>query len=131
MKIKDQFDSLVREYRESDCPERRADIYRRMTELLESGGEEAAEAYRQSFEAFCDEVHEVSLRQSLEFVLKSVSLSFIAREYFGKSHAWLSQRINGNKVNGKPAQFTDEERETLRLALRDIAARIMRVVDDI
>jgi len=34
-----------------------------------------------------------------------VSLSYIAKKYFGKSKYWLYQRINGYTVNGKTARF--------------------------
>jgi hypothetical protein len=37
---------------------------------------------------------------------------------------WLYQRLNGNKVNGKPAQFTDEERKRFAEAQHDLNRRI-------
>jgi len=36
----------------------------------------------------------------------------------------LYQRINGNVVNGKPAQFTPDEVETLKFALNDLSKRL-------
>lgn len=56
--------------------------------------------------------------------LNILPLSHIAEHYFKKSRQWLYQRINGNIVNGKPAQFTDEEIETLNFALQDISKKI-------
>lgn len=53
-----------------------------------------------------------------------LSLSQIAQDYFGKSRSWLYQRINGAIVNGKPAQFTPEERQQLSNALLAISERI-------
>jgi len=53
--------------------------------------------------------------------LEYASLSKIAKNYFGKSKEWLYQRINGYKVNGSPAQFTQEERAKLAMALQDIS----------
>ena len=40
---------------------------------------------------------------------------------------WLYQRINGNVVNGKPAQFTEEEKKTLNFALKDIADKLTKI----
>ena len=53
-----------------------------------------------------------------------LNLSYIARKYFRKSRAWLSQRINGNNVNGKPCRFTPEELDTFNNALRDMSLRL-------
>ena len=50
-----------------------------------------------------------------------VSLSYIAKKYFGKSKYWLYQRINGYNVNGKTARFKPDEMDTLRSALQDIS----------
>jgi hypothetical protein len=50
--------------------------------------------------------------------------SYIARNYFKKSKAWLFQRLRGYSVNGKPARFTHDELETLGLALQDISKKI-------
>lgn len=41
-------------------------------------------------------------------------MSYIAEHYFGKSRQWLYQRINGNIVNGKPADFTPDELKTFQ-----------------
>jgi hypothetical protein len=57
-------------------------------------------------------------------ISKYVSLSTIAKEYFGKSKEWLYQRIHGYAINGNPARFTDEERRILADALTDISIRI-------
>ena len=40
---------------------------------------------------------------------KALSLSYIAQKYFGKSRAWLMQKVNGNTVNGKTAAFTERK----------------------
>lgn len=131
MSIKEQFKALRSELLASNDPDRKTELFNQLQDLMASGGEEAAEAYRESLEASADRIKEASLRQSVEFIRECLSLSYVARRYFGKTHAWLSQRINGNIVNGKPAQFTEQERETFKAALRDISARIMKVVDEI
>lgn len=60
------------------------------------------------------------IRQQLESILPMVSLSYIAKTYFGKSKEWLYQRINGNIVNGRPAKFTQQEIDLLNNALNNM-----------
>lgn len=55
----------------------------------------------------------------------------ISKEYFGKSSAWIYQRLGGYDVNGKPAQFTDDERARLSEALHDLARRIDAAADSL
>lgn len=69
-------------------------------------------------------VKQTRVREQLENALPVLPLSYIAEHYFKKSRQWLYQKINGNIVNGKPAQFTDEEINTLNTALQDISKKI-------
>lgn len=48
----------------------------------------------------------------------------LAKQYFGKSQSWLSQRINGCMVMNKSMSFKDEEYKALAEAFRDIAKRL-------
>ncbi len=66
----------------------------------------------------------LSIKQQMSEVSEIVSLSWIAKHYFGKTKNWLYQRINGNIVNGKPSKFTPAEIETLNFALKDISKKI-------
>ena len=74
-----------------------------------------------------DAVAEMAIREQLQDVLPSISLAYIAKTYFNKTRAWLYQRINGLKVNGKPARFTPEEIETLNYALKDIGGKLSSI----
>lgn len=67
------------------------------------------------------------MRQQLGSVPEYINLSYVASHYFGKSRTWLYQRINGNKVNGKTALFTRDERRQLEEALHGIAARLLDI----
>ena len=69
-------------------------------------------------------MQDVKLALELGDVANAISLSYIAKAYFGKSKNWLYQRLNGNKVNGKPAQFTEEDRTSFAEALLDLSKRI-------
>ena len=53
-----------------------------------------------------------------------VSMAYIAKTYFGKSRSWLAHKLNGNTVNGKAAQFSDEELSTLKSALSDMSQKL-------
>ncbi len=67
------------------------------------------------------------IRQQLGEIPEILSMSYIAKTYFGKSRTWLYQRINGNKVNGKPAYFTRSERKQLQDALHDIGRKLSAI----
>jgi hypothetical protein len=72
-----------------------------------------------------DEVNHV--RQQLGGIPETINLSYVAKQYFGKSRAWLYQRMNGNKVNGKTAFFTRAERKKLEEALHDIGKQLLDI----
>lgn len=59
-------------------------------------------------------------KKKLDKVLDFASMSYISEHYFGKSRQWLYQRINGNLINGKPADFTPDEIKTLSIALSEL-----------
>ena len=79
---------------------------------------------KQGLIAMGERLDDINLRLELGDVANAVSLSYIAKNYFGKSKAWLYQKLNGHKVNGKPAQFTDEEKKRFAEALHDLSQRI-------
>ena len=70
------------------------------------------------------EAEMADVRQRLGEIPQIVSMSYIAKHYFGKSRTWLYQRINGNLVNGKPVFFTKAERRQLQEALHDIGKKL-------
>ena len=72
-----------------------------------------------------DDIKELlSIREKLEPVLPYLSVSNLAKDYFGKSSSWFYQRLNGNSVHGKVCKFTEEELSRLDVALKDIGSRI-------
>ena len=74
-----------------------------------------------------NDLYEGVIRQQLSEISAMINLSYIARHYFNKSRAWISQRVNGNTVNGKACRFTPAELDTFNNALRDMAARLSNV----
>ena len=71
-----------------------------------------------------EQVNELTVRQQLEGISSFLSLSYIAKNYFGKSKQWLNNKMNGCMVNGKPCRFTQEEKDTLNFALSDLQKKI-------
>lgn len=70
-----------------------------------------------------DQLYDETLRLVLDGIYESVSWSYIAKHYFGKSRSWLSQRVNGLKIHNKEVQFSTEEKNTLMRALIDLSEK--------
>lgn len=77
----------------------------------------------------CTLVQEQRMAERLGEITDMVSMAYIAKTYFKKSRSWLAHKLNGNIVNGKPSQFTEEELKTLRFALNDMVSKL-RVMSD-
>ena len=71
-----------------------------------------------------EKVYDDTLRAYLDGIYESISWSYVARHYFGKSRSWLSQRINGLKIRNKEVQFTADEKKILLNALLDLSNNI-------
>lgn len=67
---------------------------------------------------------EVLRRRMDEKVYKLTPWGYIAKEYFGKSAAWLSQRINGTPVRGQVYTLNEEQKNTLNRALSEVGQLI-------
>lgn len=66
----------------------------------------------------------VTLKQQIAPYTEIIPLGYIAKKYFGKSTAWLSQRINGSKVRGKVYTLSKKDLETFNYALQDISKQL-------
>lgn len=71
-----------------------------------------------------ENIKELTVKVQLAENAEILPLAYIARNYFNKTKNWLYQRINGNIVNGKPATFTEQEKEIFNMAIRDISKKI-------
>lgn len=69
----------------------------------------------------------LSIRKQMEPILSYISVSSLAKDYFGTSASWFYQRLNGNTVHGKTAAFTEKEIQILNEALKEIGAKIMNM----
>ena len=73
-----------------------------------------------------EELDGTIIRKKLGEVPQAISLSYIASQC-GKSKSWLSQRLNGNKVNGKEARFTASEVQQFQDALHRLGQKLLKV----
>jgi translation initiation factor IF-2 len=109
-------------------PEERIQFQEERAKRIKSGTPEELAAFKadtkKSLTAIKERLDEINMQLDLEDVANAISLSYIAKTYFGKSKAWLYQRLKGYNVNGKPARFTDEERKRFIDALHDLSHRI-------
>ena len=103
----------------------------RKTEILnyiklhadDSDREEAKAFINQKMEQLQSEV--LTLRDQLaEDDYKSLPLRYIAQKYFGKSAAWLSQRLNGSEVRGHVYTLNAEQKSIFNRAVQEIGQRI-------
>lgn len=69
----------------------------------------------------------LSVRQQLDPILPYISVSSLAKDYFGKSTSWFYQRLNGNIIHGKTASFTEKDIQTLNEALKDISSKLANI----
>ena len=69
---------------------------------------------------------DVPAKEILDNCIQAINLSYIAKRYFNKDRSWLSQRLNGSIVNGKPATFTEDELRILSESLSDIGSIISK-----
>ena len=103
----------------------------RKTEILnyiklhadDSEREEAKAFINQKMEQLQSEV--LTLRDQLaEDDYKLLPLRYIAQKYFGKSAAWLSQRLNGSEVRGHVYTLNAEQKSIFNRAVQEIGQRI-------
>ena len=88
--------------------------------------EEAAKDFIDGMDKALAEADELIARHKLGDIPEAISLSYIAKTYFGKSRGWLMQKVNGNIVNGKKATFTPSESRQMREALLDLSNKLSK-----
>lgn len=64
-------------------------------------------------------------------LLLDINIGRISRKYFNKSPSWIYHKFDGRDGNGKPTDFTQEEREILKGAFCDLADRLRQAAEDL
>lgn len=81
--------------------------------------------YNKCFMYLCRAITEDNLRAQIAGeTYHLLPLSYIAEHYFGKSAAWLSQRLNGTLVRGRSYTLNEEQKKIFNDAMLDISLRI-------
>lgn len=71
-----------------------------------------------------------TVKQKMSDILLDVSWAKLSERYFGKSRSWLYHKMDGFN-NGKPDDFNEVEKATLRNALLDLSRRINKCAESI
>jgi hypothetical protein len=122
--MKDRINKLKMDFCKAKSDKDRNIVDSKMKELIDENPDQFANAMAESAKETADRATELAIKQKLQDVIPAISLVYIAKTYFNKSDTWLYQRINGNIVNGKPANFTKQEIEKLKFALSDISKKL-------
>ena len=122
--FKNKIKALAERNRLAKNDEERAAVAAEMNALRQENEQAFTEALEGLIKTTADEVQEQRMAERLGEITDMVSMAYIAKTYFKKSRSWLAHKLNGNIVNGKPSQFTDEELDTLRFALNDMSDKL-------
>ena len=71
------------------------------------------------------------IKHIIEDIGSIISLSAIAKAYFGRDKSWLYHKLNEDVVHGVKYALTDEELQTFTDALTDVAKRITLSAKDL
>ena len=113
---------------EDGVPERQAELLDWLNAHKE-GHEQEIEQFMDTWlcemEADNEDIKKKALRSQIDETLyKLIPWSYIAKEYFGKSVSWLTQRVNGYTVRGHVYTLNAEQKETLNRALKEVGELI-------
>lgn len=117
-----EFESLLGK-EDAASNQRRAEI---VEWLKANGGDEAkAAAEKMITRRLQDADKDIkTIREQLGDTYALLPISYISRHYFGKSAAWLHQRVNGYRVRGKVYTLDEDQKRTFNAAVQDIAKEI-------
>ena len=118
--MKEKISALKERYIRAENDEQLDQIREELVQLCDSDARAVADATLESIR----ETNAELLRDKLNDVLPVISVAYLAKTYFKKTPQWFYQRLNGNAVNGKQAQFTNDELKVLHDALLDISNKI-------
>jgi hypothetical protein len=70
---------------------------------------------------------EIKFLDQLDGIEKYLNMAQLARSCFGKTRAWLYQRLHGWNVHDRPSRFTDSERKQFADALLSLSDNLKNV----
>jgi hypothetical protein len=126
--MENKIEELKQKFIHAKSETEKAEVDIEMRKLAEENREDFSNCMLSSIKNTNDRLQEERLRNKLESILPVLSVSYLSKQYFGKTPQWFYQRLNGNSVNGKQASFTDNELKILAGALTDISNKIQQSV---
>lgn len=124
--MKTQLEELRKAHGKAKSDKAKAKVDQKVRALAEANPAEFAETMVDMAKETKEEAKQLALRVKMQEVLPAISMSYVAKQYFGKTRYWLSQRLNGSIVNGKPAKMTPEEEKKLENALHDLGHKLLQ-----
>ncbi len=124
MTTREEFEELKRRDIAAKSDGERKLIAKEFEQFANNDPEGFEAAFMASARQTLEDAKRLRVKEQLGEITQFVSMSYIAKNYFNKTKSWLSQRINGNEVNGKPAQFTPEEIDILNGAISDLSRKL-------
>ena len=125
--MKAQLEELREQYRNARSQKKMDEIVQQMREISKGNPEEFSRIMVELAKDTADRSEQLALRVKLQEVLPAVSMSYVDKNYFGKTRQWLYQRLSGTIVNGKPAKMTPEELRIFEAALHDLGGKLSSV----
>ena len=132
MEAQKELKKWMAEYKKANTAEKLADHKIRFRAFLDSLSDEDKkefvvvfqDAAKKSIKDSKEIVKTINARSQLQDVLDFTSMSYIAKNYFGKSRQWLYQRINESVVNGNKVNFTKDDLKKLSIALSELGDKM-------
>jgi uncharacterized protein YecE (DUF72 family) len=126
--MKQKIEELKERYRNAKNDKELDAIKNEVAQMAEANQQEFETAMLDSIKETTDRLKEDRLRKRIEPILSAISVSYLAKNYFGKTPQWFYQRLNGNIVNGTEAKFTEDELKTLSGAIIDLSDKLKQSV---
>jgi len=124
MTTKEKFEFLKEQELNAKSNKEIASIQLEFNRLATEDPDGFEDAFIESAKQTLSAAKHLKIKEQIKEMQEIVSMSFIAKTYFNKTKSWMSQRINELNVNGKLAQFSNEEIKTLNEAFQDISKRV-------
>lgn len=122
--MREKIQALAKRNREAKNQAEKDEVKKEMEELKATDPKAFIEALESLIRSTAKDYRESTMADRMGEVTKMVSMAYIARTYFGKSRSWLTHKLHGDMVNGKPSSFTDGERLTLKHAFADMSTKL-------
>lgn len=119
-----QFAELRDRYIKARSRAEKDEVLSKLQSLMAQNPEDANKFFEEGLGDLYEKVGGARVKDELAGVLSIVQAAYIAKEYFGKSGSWFSQKLNGHKVGAGRAYFTHAEVLKIQEAIRDIGSKL-------